>query len=292
MLKYPYGKQRIIDSLNYDLDEIEKHWPMTGSYERVDPYIIPFIRGREYFEFMVYHIESKLWFDNFQHDYIMDSMADKKLIVPGDVVFDLGSNSGAVSLIMAKLCGDEGSLHAFDPYPWNASATRHNARLNYLSNVTAHAVGVSNRSYQISVSPNDSRIYESSPETNAQVLEIEAINKFMHLRPTFLKIDIEGAEHDVFEGQTPDVFASVRSFVLEFHPFWIRPRGIDPKEFCCAASRIADLPCITTTSSIPPMSSTILTTTITSSGASEPKRRQRRRRPKTFSPLPARDAVR
>lgn len=134
MPKYPYGKQRIIDRLSFDLDEIEKNWQMAGGYERIDPYIIPFQKGREYFELIIYHVESKAWFDNFRNDFIMDSMSDYDLIIPGDVVFDLGSNSGAVSLLMAKLCGDNGHVHAFDPYPWNAVSTGYNAQLNYLSN--------------------------------------------------------------------------------------------------------------------------------------------------------------
>ena len=230
MLKYPYGKKKIIDDLQRALDEVEKTWPMTGSYERVDPYIIPFIRGHEYYELIIYHIESKLWFDNDQTDYIINYMVDHALIKPGDVAFDLGSNAGAITLSMAKLAGESGHVHAFDPYPWNALATQHNARLNYLTNVTAHAVGVSNRNHTINVSPNDSRIYQSSEAAGHQVLDIRQIADYMHLKPKFLKIDIEGAEHDIFDGQSPEVFASVETFALELHPFWIRPRGLDPKD--------------------------------------------------------------
>ena len=230
MPQYPFGKQKIIDSLQRSLDEVEKTWPMTGSYERVDPYIIPFLRGHEYFELLIYHIESKLWFDNDQSDYIINNMVDRKLILPGDVAFDLGSNAGAVTLIMAKLAGDSGRVHAFDPYPWNAISTRHNAWLNHLDNVTAHAVGVSNKTYKIAVSPNDSRTFESSAATNSQSLDIRAISDYMHLKPNFLKIDIEGSEYDIFQDQAPETFESVRSFALEFHPFWIRPRGLDPKD--------------------------------------------------------------
>jgi hypothetical protein len=162
MPQYPFGKQRIIDDLQHSLDQIEKTWPMTHSYTRLDPYIIPFVRGRDYFEMIIYHRESKSWFDNYQTDFIMDTIADEKLIVPGDVAFDLGSNAGAITLVMAKLCGQDGHLHAFDPYPWNAVATKCNARVNYLDNVTAHAVGVSNRTERINVRPYASRLDEIS----------------------------------------------------------------------------------------------------------------------------------
>jgi FkbM family methyltransferase len=230
MPRYPFGKQRIIDDLQRDLDRVEETWPMTGSYERIDPYIIPFIRGHEYYELIIYHIESKLWFDNDQYDIIMNYMVEKALITPGDIAFDLGSNAGAVTLTMAKLAGESGHVHAFDPYPWNALATKYNARINHLGNVTAHAVGLSNKAYRINVSPNDSRVYQSSGESNSQSLDIRPINDYMHLKPSFMKIDIEGAEYDIFDGQAPEVFASVQNFALEFHPFWIRPRDLDPKD--------------------------------------------------------------
>ena len=229
MPKYPFGKQRIIDDLQRSLDEIEKTWPMTGSYERIDPYIIPFFRGRDYFELIIYHIESKLWFDQCQTDFIMDYIADNDLIVPGDVAFDLGSNAGAVTLVMAKLAGTDGHVHAFDPFPWNAVATKCNARINHFDNVTAHPVGVSNQTYRINVAPTESRVFESSSADGCQSLDIRAINEFMHLKPAFMKIDIEGAEYDMFDGQPPELFGSVRSFALELHPIWIRPRGLDPK---------------------------------------------------------------
>jgi FkbM family methyltransferase len=230
MLKYPSGKRRIIDELQRSLDEVEKIWPMTGSYERIEPYVIPFIRGREYFELIIYHIESKLWYDNFQTDYIMNCIVDEKMIAPGDVVFDLGSNAGAMTLVLAKCCGSEGHVHAFDPYPWNAVATKYNAQINYFDNVTSYPVGVSGKTYRIDVSPNDSRVYQSSEEANCQRLDIRAIKDFMHLKPSFIKIDIEGAEYDLFQGQPPEIFKSVRTFALEFHPMWIRPRDLDPKD--------------------------------------------------------------
>ncbi len=230
MPKYPFGKTRIIDDLQRSLDEIEKTWPMTGSYQRIEPYISPLFRANEWFEIIIYHVESKAWFDNYQNDFIMNSLADKELVVPGDVAFDLGSNAGAITLLLAKLCGPTGHVYAFDPYPWNTVATKSNALINHFDNVTAYPVGVSNRNHQISVSPNDSRSYESSDANGCQVLNIRAINDFMPLKPTFLKIDIEGAEYDIFNEQHADVFESVRGFVLEFHPMWIRPRNLDPKD--------------------------------------------------------------
>jgi FkbM family methyltransferase len=228
--RYPYRQQRLIDAFSRELDRIETTWPMTRNYQRLDPYIVPYVQGREYYEMLIYHVESKSWFDLAYNDAIVDLMIQNDSVASGDVVFDVGSNSGAISIVLAALCGDGGHVHAFDPYPWNALATRANCRLNGLDNVTAHPVGLSNRDFEIMVSPNDSRIFAQSDAEGAQRLVVHDYRRYRHLAPRFLKLDIEGSEHDLFADRDPAMFASVRTFVLEFHPFWLRPRGIDPRD--------------------------------------------------------------
>lgn len=230
MPRHPFGTQSVIDGLSRELDAIEKTWPMTGSYERVDPYIVPLVQANERFELIVYHIESKLWFDKSWTDYPQLEVLARGLIRPGSVAFDLGCNSGSITMSMGAQAGPTGHVHAFDPYPWNAAATRASARLNRLDNITVHAVGLSNRTHSIRVSPNDSRIYAPSDTVSAQTLDIRHIGEYMHLKPSFLKIDIEGAEHELFDVDNPRLYDCVQSAMLEFHPMWIVPRGLDCRE--------------------------------------------------------------
>ena len=226
---YSYGRMRLIDDFQRKLDQLEKTWPMTGSYERLEPYLVPYVQGRFVFELLVFHIESKLWFDNTNRDCIVDMLCAKPILSPGSVAFDLGSNIGALTLPLAAMVGELGHVHAFDPYPWNTAATRCNAALNHFGNVTAYEVGISNKDYRISVSPNDSRVYEASTSETAQELTIASIAQYVHLKPTFLKIDIEGAEHDLFEDLPASTLAGLHCFALEFHPSMLRARGIDPR---------------------------------------------------------------
>jgi FkbM family methyltransferase len=225
--RYPYGTQKVLDGLQRKLDEIEKTWPMTGSYERIDPYIIPLTQANEWFELIIYHIESKLWFDKSWTDFGVGEVQRRGMIKPGSVAFDLGCNSGAITVTMAMQAGPGGHVHAFDPYPWNAAATQASATLNRLDNVTTYPVGVSNKTHFIHVAPNDSRTYEASSGRTAQKLDIRHIREFMHLKPSHLKIDIEGAEHDIFDIDDPHLYDCVQTGMLELHPMWIQPRGID-----------------------------------------------------------------
>jgi FkbM family methyltransferase len=227
MSRHPYGKQAVLDELSRSLDEIEKSWPMTGSYQRIDPYIVPLMQANQRFELIVYHIESKLWFDKSWCDYPQLEVLNRGFIRPGSVAFDLGCNSGSITLPMASQVGPTGHVHAFDPYPWNAAATRASAKLNRLTNVTAHAVGLSNRTHSIRVAANDSRIYAESAAESAQALDIRHIGEYMHLRPSFLKIDIEGAEHELFDSDDTRLYDGVEWVFLEYHPMWLVPRGVD-----------------------------------------------------------------
>ena len=163
MSRFPYGKQCIVDQLQRDLDEIEKAWPMTGSYERIDPYVIPLLQGDAWFEFIVYHRESMLWFDKSYYDVVVAGTVASKLIRTGSVAFDLGCNSGSITLPMAMLAGPEGHVHAFDPYPWNAAATRASSHLNTSLQCDSSCGGPIK--YPL-------KIYWSAPMTRALMLKV------------------------------------------------------------------------------------------------------------------------
>ena len=230
MPRFTIGQTLIIDKLQRKLDDIEKTWQMIGSYKRIDPYSVPYLQAGDYYELIIYHIESQAWFDNTNADGIARMIADCKLVSEGQVVFDLGSNAGALTVILARLVGETGRVHAFDPFPWNAAATLANCELNYFQNVTMHQVGVSNHASRISVHPGESRSYVANDSVTAQEIAIDSLASYMKHKPSFLKIDIEGAEHDIFLEASSSDFGTVERFVLEFHPGWLQQRGVEPKD--------------------------------------------------------------
>lgn len=64
---------------------------------------------------------------------------------PGMTVFDIGANAGYLTLLMAKLVGDSGHVHAFEPIPQNSEYLLETLRINGLRNVTVHQVAVSDQ---------------------------------------------------------------------------------------------------------------------------------------------------
>ena len=64
---------------------------------------------------------------------------------PGMTVFDIGANAGYLTLVMAKLVGVSGHVHAFEPIPQNSEYLLETLRINGLRNVTVHQVAISDQ---------------------------------------------------------------------------------------------------------------------------------------------------
>ena len=74
---------------------------------------------------------------------VMDTLG--RLCRSGMTVFDIGANAGYLTLLMAKLVGDSGHVHAFEPIPQNYECLLETLRINGLQNVTVHQVAISDQ---------------------------------------------------------------------------------------------------------------------------------------------------
>jgi FkbM family methyltransferase len=123
-------------------------------------------------------------------------------------------------------------VHSFDPYPWNTAATEAQAELNRLTNVTTHTVGLGKETRTIEVLSLSSKTFnaEKPVEGHSLVIRIDSPKAYLHLHPTFLKIDIEGAEYELIDTDLLD-FPSVRRGYVEMHSSFIKAGGGDPSRF-------------------------------------------------------------
>jgi FkbM family methyltransferase len=174
----------------------------------------------------------------------------KKIVKPGDVVLDLGANIGYFTLLAAKLVGDRGRVHAFEPEPRNYHYLRRNIEMNGYRNVFAYQKGVSNISgkTRLYICPYDSGhhtinkpngIKKYRPDYGGEIKEIEidvvATDDFLKdkiERVDIIKVDIEGAEVLAFDGMRNMLKANqnVKIF-LEFFPLLIQEMDNSPEEF-------------------------------------------------------------
>jgi FkbM family methyltransferase len=210
------------------LDEIERTAPMTGGYERIEPRIVRHSQGSLTYRSIVYHRESEAWYGNSYFDWSIEHIREAALLRAGDTVLDIGCNAGLNAIMFALMVGPAGRVIAYDPYPWNAVATHFNAKLNGLSGIEVRACGIGNRNEIIRLSLCDSRTATTGAgaTTSAPII---ALADLRPLRPNFIKLDCEGAEHEISATDFGE-FADLRGIYMELHGPFIRERGLDPRD--------------------------------------------------------------
>lgn len=146
-------------------------------------------------------------------------------IGPGAVVYDIGANIGFFTLAAASLAGPGGRVYAFEPAPATADRLAANIGLNDLPQVEVLRVGVGRAAARAAlvetdisqtVSLNVAEPAGGSAGTALAAGDVEVVALDDLVRegriapPSFVKMDIEGAEVDALDG--------MRALIAEHRP--------------------------------------------------------------------------
>ncbi|ESZ67740.1 methyltransferase [Mesorhizobium sp. L103C119B0] len=144
----------------------------------------------------------------------------------GDVFYDIGANIGFFSLIAARQVGATGQVYAYEPVPRNAAAIERSRDANGLTGLRVFAEAVGALSGQVelllarhlggatlatvSIPPDmNGRLEVKMTTLDASIVE-------RGLRPpSLIKIDVEGAEMDVFRGMVATLEAHRPKLICE-----------------------------------------------------------------------------
>jgi FkbM family methyltransferase len=134
---------------------------------------------------------------------------------PGDVVFDIGTHFGYYSLLASHLVGLQGQVHSFEPTQHTHEVVRSNVSTKgnvKLNNVAAwsETAQLKFKDYGMTMSAFNS-LYEAKledavaqklqpTEYTVSAISIDEYVETNRLKPTFIKIDAENAEHDILLG--------------------------------------------------------------------------------------------
>jgi FkbM family methyltransferase len=149
--------------------------------------------------------------------------AIRKYVSAGDTVYDIGANVGYVSLSLAKRVGSKGYVFAFEPVPQNLRLLRTNIENNQLSNVKVFDAAVSDRRGEaiIRIAQNlatASLVWHKDDQAAVElVIKTVIIDELIEAGdlpiPSFIKIDVEGAEgpallgmHRILAAAKPVIF--------------------------------------------------------------------------------------
>ena len=174
------------------------------------------------------HAEKDYWLGTYEPE-LLSTLAD--LVKPGWVAYDLGANIGYITLLLARLAGQDGRVYSFEALPANLERLRLNLRLNTLEEhvtVVPGAVGNSTQPVQFLVGPSDDTgkaqgsagrqelAYSGAISVPGVVLD-EFVFTLGNPPPALMKIDIEGGEVLALPGMRR-LLAEARPLVcLELH---------------------------------------------------------------------------
>jgi FkbM family methyltransferase len=202
----PKPMKRAITKLRFDLRN-----------RRFRPYLKKKTVEGVTFDFWIGDPDGRDWYDITSTDPFWPEMRFVRdhLVTPGDVVLEIGAHHGCTAILLSRWVGDSGRVICFEPMPANCDVIRKNIALNKLTNVTLvpEAVGTGKGVVRIDGSSN-SAVRNSRRGTEVAQTFVDA---YADLRPTFLKIDVEGFEHQVLLGAR-NVLANRPKIALELHP--------------------------------------------------------------------------
>jgi FkbM family methyltransferase len=155
----------------------------------------------------------------------------------GDVVYDVGSNVGLYTVLLAKAVGDQGSVIAFEPQHECFAHLGENLALNGVTPVRSFhkALGETSgqaRLYSSKVIGNSSLVRQNEDDANTEIVEIASGDELAaaeHLPgPRVVKIDVEGYEYSVIQGLRKTLAQTSCELVCcEVHPSLL-PAGVTP----------------------------------------------------------------
>ncbi len=161
------------------------------------------------------------------------------ILKKGDVIIDVGANSGLYSIFYSKLIGNEGTVHAFEPDTTTFSLLLENLKLNGCNNVETYNFALSNKECSIEmVAFNPADIKLKNTDSFKYIKEVEAFDisqennsmKAFRLddvkelntatKIDYIKIDVEGAELLVLQGSINTILKHKPTIIFELSGEW------------------------------------------------------------------------
>ena len=152
----------------------------------------------------------------FNEEEVMDAFAAR--IRTDDIVFDIGAYHGVWALLLARLARE---VVAFEPNPGSFEVLTEMIAVNQARNVTACQVAIGGQSSTADLwgTGSGASLREGRYRPSRSRVQVETLDRFVEGRrspPDVMKIDVEGAEHQVLMGATR-CLACARLVCVEVH---------------------------------------------------------------------------
>ena len=146
----------------------------------------------------------------------------ERSVARGGVFYDVGAHAGYFSLLASRVVGAAGRVVAFEPDAGNLRHLREHIRLNDAGNVTVIEAAVADASGSARFAAPSSNFEGTLSRAGALSVNMVTVDGLVESgalpAPTYVKIDVEGAEFRVLRGArrtlrtaSPTIFLAVHS---------------------------------------------------------------------------------
>lgn len=180
------------------------------------PYVIQKDMEGEQFAFLVGDRTGRKWYDLpcinnpvwLEMRFVRDHMVET-----GDVILECGGHHGCSTILLSRWVGTSGRVVSYEPFRPNFLILERNIRLNALQNVETRMEAVGAEDGTITFDESTSAVTSVG---NGVTVKVTRLDDQAHLKPTFLKIDVEGYEMQVLEGAQA-ILATRPKIAMELH---------------------------------------------------------------------------
>ncbi|MCC6531332.1 MAG: FkbM family methyltransferase [Burkholderiales bacterium] len=158
-----------------------------------------------------------------------DYLAAGQRLGPGSTVIDVGANIGCFTLVAARIVGPNGRVFALEPEESTYSQLLRNIELNGLTNITPLRLAVGATQGAITLHADANRLF-SSLYTSVNGHQIAGRDQEVRMTTLaalmdehgigccdYLKLDCEGAEHEIVASMPQSTAARIAQITMEVH---------------------------------------------------------------------------
>jgi FkbM family methyltransferase len=166
----------------------------------------------------------------------------KQRTVPGSIILDVGAQFGLYSMLAARHIGADGRIFAFEPSSDTVAVLRRHLTNNGMSDrieIVQAAVGPEEGEvtfYMAGTHPSNTLAPTTVDPVKLTPVKVKAITidgfcRQLQLKPSILKIDVEGWELQVLRGATEVVQDPALTICVEMHPYAWESAGYTKDDF-------------------------------------------------------------
>ena len=141
---------------------------------------------------------------------------------PDDIIMDIGANMGDFPV---RYSDGVKEIHSYEPMKDTFEVLSQNVKGNNIENCYLYNVAIAPEEGETSIFLNDeaklahavASVLPIRGRTEYKVKTLSFENEVKRIKPTIIKMDIEGAEYEILKAVPDSVFADCRIFLLETH---------------------------------------------------------------------------